>query len=368
MKHIIILCTAILLLTGCRAAATPAATVAPTRLPATDTPAPTDTPEPSPTIAPTDTPQPAATAAPSPTPRPSATPRPSPTIAPAPTLDLGLDDIEEIVVDGGFAFRPFLSGMEMDIQANEVALADEAGTFVGSFNGFATDSTESLESLLSLSAQLMNENLPDADIQAGEPYPLTVGGVEGLAADLSGTLFGRPVLGQLLVVRPSAGQFFNAFALGNTAGGDEVWTERGSALFDTLLDSVRFFPIAAATSSGPASGVGTAAPSTDSACPVATDESYGFTEANAIRVGGGAFGGPSRAEAYLDTLRGPTGQAVTYARVGSQPFEETVLDAYEVTYEGAAQAAIVFVDQYAFETLYAPVGFTCAAPFPLTAP
>ncbi len=368
MKHIIILCTAILLLTGCRAAATPAATVAPTTVVATATPAPTETPPPSPTIAPTDTAEPTATAEPSPTPRPSttprptATPRPSPTIAPAPTLDLGLDDIEEIVDDGGFAFRPFLSGMEMDIQANEVAFADEAGTFVGSFNGFATDSTESLESLLSLSAQLMNENLPDADIQAGEPYPLTVGGVEGLAADLSGTLFGRPVRGQLLVARPSAEQFFNGFALGNTSGGDEIWTERGSALFDTLLDSVRFFPIA------PVAAEATIAPTGASACPVATDESYGFTEANAIRVGGEAFGGPSRAEAYLDTLRGPAGQAVTYSRVGSQPFEETVLDAYELTYEGAAQGAILFVDQYAFETLYAPVGFTCAAPFPLTAP
>ncbi len=366
MKHIVVLCSLLLLLTACRAADTPAATVAPTAVPPTATTEPTDTPRPSPTTEPTDaptaTPEPTATDEPTPTPRPSPMPRPSP--SPSPTFDLGLGDVEKIVVQGGFAYRPFLTGIETDVQTNEVAFTSD--TFIASLNGFATDNNAPLASVLPLSLQLMNENLPDADLQAGEPYPITVDGVEGLAADLSGTLFGDPVLGQLLVMRPAAGQFFNAFALSNTGGGDAVWTEEGSVLFATLLDSVRFFPIAPLpTTTAPEA---TAAPAGPSACPVATDVSYGFTEANAIRVGGGAFGGPSRAEAYLNTLRGPAGQAVAYTRIGSQPFEETILDAYEVKYEGAAQTAILYVDQYAFETLYAPVGFTCAIAFPLTAP
>lgn len=368
MKQIIFLCSLFLLLTGCRAAATPAATVAPTAAPPTATTEPTDTPQPSPTTeptaAPTATPEPTATVAATTTPRPSATPRPSP----SPTIDLGLDDLEEIMVDAGFAFRPFLTGMEMEIQGRQAFFADEAGTFVASLGGGAEEDTaaDSLEGVLDDIVRSMSDSLT-AEFEPGEPYPLAISGVEGLAVDVGGTLMDGPVLGQFVAARPNEGQIFFAFALGNTTSGDERWTEEGSVTFATLLDSVRFFPIAPVAEATAAPGA-TTAPGVASACPVATDESYGFSEANAIRVGGGAFGGPSRAEAYLDTLRGPAGQAVTYARIGSQPFEETILDAYEVSYEGAAQAAVLHIDQYVFETLYAPVGFTCAIAFSLTAP
>ena len=282
-----------------------------------------------------------------------------------------------VVVEGGFAFRPFLTGMETEKQDNTVFFADEAGTFVASLNGFATENDDSLESLLALSVQLMNNEMPDAELQAGEPYAITIAGVEGLAADLSGSLFGGPVLGQALVARPAAGQVLNGFALGNTAGGDEVWTEGGRVLFATLLDSIRFFPIAAPTVAAGATteagatavaGATAAPPAANSPCPIATDASYAFTQANAVRVGGGAFGGPGRAAAYLDTLLGPAGQTVAYERIGSAPFGDTILDAYRLSYEGIAQPAVIYVDEYVFETLYAPVGFTCSIAFPLVAP
>ncbi len=275
------------------------------------------------------------------------------------------------VVEGGFAFRPFLTGMETEKQDNTVFFADEAGTFVASLNGFATANDDSLESLLTLAVQLMNDEMPDAELQAGEPYAITIAGVEGLAADLSGTLFGGPVLGQALVARPTAGHVLNGFALGNTAGGDEVWIDGGRVLFATLLDSIRFFPIAAPTVAAGATaeaGATVAPPAANSPCPIATDASYAFTQANAVRVGGGAFGGPGRAAAYLDTLLGPAGQAVAYERIGSEPFGDTILDAYRLSYEGISQPAVIYVDEYVFETLYAPVGFTCSIAFPLAAP
>lgn len=105
-----------------------------------------------------------------------------------------------------------------------------------------------------------------------------------------------------------------------------------------------------------------------SACPVSDDESYGYTKENAIRVGGDAFGGPAREREYLDTLRGPDGQVISYEREGSLPFEDTILDAYIVTYAGLDEPARLYLDEYSFEDLFAPVGFTCDSAFPFSTP
>jgi hypothetical protein len=101
-----------------------------------------------------------------------------------------------------------------------------------------------------------------------------------------------------------------------------------------------------------------------SACPVSGDSSYGYTQGNPIRVGGDVFGGPARATAYLNTLRGPAGQAVSYFRVGSLPTDETILDIYEVSYDGIGSPVSLYIDQYSFSTPLAPVGFICATAFP----
>lgn len=348
--------------TGCRQ--TPAAVeIVPatsTSLPPTATHVSTDTPQSTVTPQPTGTePPPTATVTRTPTPKSSATPAPT-------SIRTDLDAAERIVADGGFAFRLFLPDLDVELQPTQALFADKKGTFLSSMGGgVEADDSDSLDIILSDILQSLNESMA-AGLQAGEPYPITVGGVEGLAVDVSGTMFDGPVLGRLLAVRPYKGQIFYAFALGNTASGDERWVEDGSSYFETLLDSLRFFPIALGgeDSLTPAPAAG----SDGGPCPVSVDETYGYTQENAVRVGGGAFGGPSRAIAYLDTLQGPAGEAVTYHRIGSMPFEDTILDSYEVSYEGSAQPAVLFVDQYAFETLYAPVGFTCKIPFPLTAP
>jgi hypothetical protein len=101
-----------------------------------------------------------------------------------------------------------------------------------------------------------------------------------------------------------------------------------------------------------------------SACAVSGDSSYAYTQGNPIRVDGGPFGGPARARGYLDVLRGPAGQTVSYIRVGSLPTDETVLDVYELTYDGIGSPVNLYVDQYSYSTPLAPVGFICASPFP----
>lgn len=96
-------------------------------------------------------------------------------------------------------------------------------------------------------------------------------------------------------------------------------------------------------------------------CPISSDQTFGYAKENPIRVGGGSFVGPRRARAYLSNLRGPNGEEITYMRVGSLPSQGTILDAYAITV--ADKSVTLYVDQYSYVELVAPVGFTCAAAF-----
>jgi hypothetical protein len=79
-------------------------------------------------------------------------------------------------------------------------------------------------------------------------------------------------------------------------------------------------------------------------------------------------GGPERERYYLDTLKGPNGQAIRYERTGTVVSQSTILDIYQITSVGLSKPIVVYIDEYAFETLYAPMGLTCAGPFPISGP
>ena len=100
----------------------------------------------------------------------------------------------------------------------------------------------------------------------------------------------------------------------------------------------------------------------DAVCQISDDETYGFLGSNPVMVGGEAFGGPARARAYLDNLRGPGGEPISYERVGSIPADGTFLDLYSLTYPGGEPLGI-HIDQYSFENLRAPLGLICADAF-----
>jgi hypothetical protein len=104
-----------------------------------------------------------------------------------------------------------------------------------------------------------------------------------------------------------------------------------------------------------------------SACTVSTDNTYGYSPDNPVRVGGDAFGGPSRERAYLDSLCGPQGETITYYREGSVYYVDTILDIYHVSYDGSS-SVVLYLDEYSYQELVAPVGFTCWTPIPLSAP
>jgi hypothetical protein len=184
-----------------------------------------------------------------------------------------------------------------------------------------------------------------------DSYPIQVDNVEGTGYDLSGTLSGNSFRGQAVIVQPSSTQFFFALGIINTEGNSKRWIREGEPVFRALINSVTF-----PTVSGNGSNT----------CVISSDDTYGYTMENPIRVGGDAFGGPSREKAYLNNLRGPNGEEIHYERKGSIPYNDTILDEYVIT--GLSKLVTLYLDEYSWSEPQAPVGFTCATDFWLSPP
>ena len=165
-------------------------------------------------------------------------------------------------------------------------------------------------------------------------------GLSGSAGELS-------FEGQAVAVSPKSD--FVMFGLGISRINDDndTWKNNGKAAFEGLIQTVQFTD-------------------TNLTCLISPDKTYGYSEANPIKVGGDAFSGPSRERAYLDHLRGPDGEELSYEREGSLPSGDTILDAYQVT--GPGIDVVLYIDVYNFSELQAPVGFSCNGAFPLSAP
>jgi hypothetical protein len=81
--------------------------------------------------------------------------------------------------------------------------------------------------------------------------------------------------------------------------------------------------------------------------------------ANPIRVGLDAATGPARQIQYLNSLRGPSGQAVQYRRTGTASSAGTIFDVYDLAYPGLQMAVRIYLDSYHFESPTALPGFIC---------
>ncbi len=106
-------------------------------------------------------------------------------------------------------------------------------------------------------------------------------------------------------------------------------------------------------------------------CQGSSDPTYGYSQERPIQVGG--VGYPGRQKRYLDALRGPKGETLSFERAGSTLHagangEETMLDLYTVKHEGLAKPVTLFLDWYHYTELFAPQGFTCGASLDLGVP
>ena len=98
-----------------------------------------------------------------------------------------------------------------------------------------------------------------------------------------------------------------------------------------------------------------------------TDPDYGYTEAKPVQVGGAAQEeGPYHERKYLNGLRGPNGEDVTYRRIMSCCHFKTpngydgvgLLDVYEVNWEGAEKPVRLYLNMYDASEVLVPVGLT----------
>jgi hypothetical protein len=321
------------------------------------TPAPTETPLPTWTALPTKTPPPTAT----PTPRPTDTPVPTPTKTPLPLEEpVSRLGARQINAEGGFSYEVPLIDYGYSSNGIAATIARHDDEVIVSLGGTFAPSGEFLleDSLFNF----YNAVKSDFDsLENEEPYTVVIDGVEGLAMDVSGVLFGDQVNGRIATANPHGTYFFLAFGIGTVYETINHWEDDGSLTFDRIIASIEFL----------------SPELLEGRCTVSTDNTYGYTEGNPIQVGGEhtpegddisiPMDGIPRERAYLETLLGPGGQPISYERQGSLPVEDTILDIYRVTYEDQSTPALLYIDIYHYEQPLAPVGFTCERPFPFEA-
>jgi len=98
----------------------------------------------------------------------------------------------------------------------------------------------------------------------------------------------------------------------------------------------------------------------------ATDAAYGYSERSPIKIGGGFESGSERTYRFLNALRGPNGEKVTYTRVGTccpfkspnSPFDgEGLLEVYVTSY-GVSPPQRLYFNWYDEAEVLLPRGLT----------
>ena len=276
-----------------------------------------------------------------PTQTPTATSTKTLTATPRPVVQLG----ERLTVpDGGFSFRVPIA-YASQIEEQQAFISDLEGMLIISFAGVQSTSPEEeiIDDYLDVIASRGN-----GEFVKTPANPMTVNGINGQAFDLTGSMFGSPLQGKTFIVPIRPDHFLFGLAMSNLSSEEQNWEDHGSKIFEAVIDTIEFTE-----------------PQNTGTCSIATDDTYGYTQENAIRVGdGGEFlGGPVREEAYLNNLRGPNGELISYKSTGSLSFENTILDEYIII--GLPTPVTLYIDVYSFEEPMAPAGFTCAGPFNL---
>ena len=293
-----------------------------------------------PTITPTTVPS--STSTPVPTPTATATVTKTPIPTQTPLVRLGET---HVINEGGFSVRVPIS-YASQIGERQVFISSLDGSLAISFA--SVDSTSSGEEIIDEYLNALASK-SDGEFKKTPAEPVTVDGVEGQAFDLTGALAGSPLQGKTFIIPLGSNRSFFAFGISNISEDENAWKEHGGKVFEAVIASIEFME-----------------PENTSSCPIATDMTYGYSMENAIRVGDGGdfFGGPARERAYLDNLRGPNGEPISYERTGSLNLEDTILDEYVIT--GLGNPVTLYLDIYKFEELKAPAGFTCAGSFDLS--
>ncbi len=269
---------------------------------------------------------------PSPTPSPSAIPTPRPTRTPLSEFEFTRQVHYE---HAGFNYPSVVNFLET-YRRSLVVLSSQDENLLILLLGATLTEQHPLQDLFSDFTAKMAMDIDQFEI--GEPITTAVQAAPALAADVSGLMFDRAIVGRLTYVLVSPLQYFVAF--GNAS--PERWVHEGLPLYTTLLREVSFFK---------------PTPLSDG-CPITSDRTYGYRENNPIRVGPSDFLTLALVERqYLDSLIAPGGHHIEYERLHSQPTDDTILDVYRVTYPGGSLT--LYLDAYSGEPFRVPRGLAC---------
>ena len=272
---------------------------------------------------------------------------PTPTFIPSEVDDM-LGDMRVNVPGGGFSVMPPFSE-NFDYQYDSITASDESISYLIKIRGFPFY-TES-----SLPDQIVDEYLDalerstSGNLQKENNKRIIIDSFEGTVYDITGDMLNIPVIGQAFIVMPNEGQYIFGFGVLKITEPGMDWKDTGGPVFNDLINSILIIN----TIDLPE-------------CTTSPDQTYGLSKENPIKVGGKAFGGPSRETTYLENLIGPNNEQLTYERVGSSDFGDTVLDTYEIS--GMKEKVLLYIDEYSFTDLFAPYGFSCKGPFLLEKP
>ena len=281
------------------------------------------------------------------------TPLPTPTPDPASFILLGP---EVTVKEADYAFQPIVawnaSGDRLPFTQTE-NMASMGNKFSGLYLNLNSEKggiNHSSRDCLAMIRERMAASI--SGFQADEPQPLMTNNIPGLSVNFTGQLEDQPIAGKLSTFFPNT-RCFSLIAFNNGADAENLWQTSGQYAYAKLLDSLRFLDqLQAAT------------------CQVSSDPSYGLTPDNPIRVGNTNIkDGLEREELYLNTLRGPSFEEVSYSRLNPQyNTAREIVDVYTVSYQGLAEPVTLYFEIFKFESPNAPLGFNCEAPFPLAVP
>lgn len=196
---------------------------------ATSQPIATQTEIPIPTH--TNTPTPLPTETMQPTEAPTETPTNTPTATPT-VFSPTLAEVE-IAKEAGFSFQPPVDFL-VDIQSNQVGIASKDDEILIFIATNPPDAETNLEEVLAGFIQAVSNDA--GEITAGEAYPVTIDGKEGIAADISGLFLGEAISGSITIVSPDESLILLAYGLAVNGR----WEGEGAPLFDAVMDSISF--------------------------------------------------------------------------------------------------------------------------------
>lgn len=106
-------------------------------------------------------------------------------------------------------------------------------------------------------------------------------------------------------------------------------------------------------------------------CEIAPRETYGLNAEDPIAIGNSnLYDGKEREELYLLTLRGPKNEEIFFERQRPM-FNQNgeIVDPYLIGTADEPERDTIYFTIYRFEApLFAPIGYTCEAAFPITDP